>query len=71
MPPEQALVRHGLVDHRADVYGLGATLYELLTGRPVFGECNRVDVLCAIATDDPSRLVVSTAPSRRNWRRSP
>jgi tetratricopeptide (TPR) repeat protein len=54
MPPEQAFVRHGLVDHRADVYGLGATLYELLAGRPAFGERNRVDVLYAIATDNPT-----------------
>src|SRR5206468_11190109 len=31
--PEQVLARQGVVDHRSDVYSLGATLYELLTLR--------------------------------------
>ncbi len=35
--PEQAVDSHE-VDIRADIYGLGATLYFLLTGQPVFPE---------------------------------
>jgi serine/threonine-protein kinase len=34
MPPEQILGRHDEVDERADVFALGATLYQFLAGRP-------------------------------------
>jgi serine/threonine protein kinase len=54
MAPEQALAKHNLVDHRADVYGLGATLYELLTGRPAVDGADKQEVLRRIAFEDPA-----------------
>lgn len=37
LAPEQALNSHS-VDHRADIYGLGCTMYFLLTGQPPFNQ---------------------------------
>lgn len=37
LAPEQAVNSHQ-VDHRVDIYGLGCTLYFLLTGRPPFSD---------------------------------
>ncbi len=45
MAPEQALAKRMVVDHRADVYSLGGTLYELLALRPVFDGETREELL--------------------------
>jgi eukaryotic-like serine/threonine-protein kinase len=53
MSPEQASARRGLVDHRTDVYSLGATLYEMLTLQPVAHGDDRQELLHQILHEDP------------------
>jgi serine/threonine protein kinase len=53
MSPEQALAKRIPIDHRTDIYSLGATLYELLTLKPVFSGKDRQELLRQIAFEEP------------------
>jgi serine/threonine protein kinase len=53
MSPEQALARRAVVDHRADIYSLGVTLYELLALRPAFDGQDRAEILRQITLEEP------------------
>ena len=55
MSPEQVVGSRRVVDHRTDVYSLGATLYELITLRPAFDHTDRLEMIVKIAHDDPRR----------------
>ena len=55
MPPEQIARDRGPVGASSDVYGLGATLYYLLTGRAPFVGENKMDIVAQVERELPDR----------------
>jgi len=53
MAPEQA--RGERVDHRCDVYAVGAILYRCLTGQPLYDDDDPAATLTAVLTREPER----------------
>lgn len=53
MSPELAAGQRTSVDHRTDIYSLGATFYELLTLEPVFSGETRQELLYQILHEEP------------------
>jgi serine/threonine-protein kinase len=53
MPPEQA--RGARVDHRADIYAVGAILYEAVTGKPPFEGADLMATLAQVMSQEPAR----------------
>lgn len=60
MAPEQALGRS--IDRRADVWGLGAMLYEMFTGRPPYDGLNEVATLHKLTSGQRPAPVPSAVP---------
>ncbi|MBI4855044.1 MAG: protein kinase [Acidobacteria bacterium] len=56
MSPEQAKGKINLLDRRSDVYSMGATLYELLTGVPPFRAKNYFEIVMKISDEPPIKL---------------
>jgi WD40 repeat protein/serine/threonine protein kinase len=64
MAPEQASGRPEAIDARTDVYGLGAILYEILTGRPPYQGHDAKDILRQVRESN-------ITPPRAFWRGAP
>jgi len=79
MSPEQAAGRHDL-GPASDVYGLGATLYAVLAGRPPFRADSPMAIMRCVAEDEPLPLtgvpveletIIHKAMAKEAWRRYP
>ncbi len=65
MSPEQARGDIDEIDERSDVWGLGAVLYEILTGRPPYVGETPMDIILKVGEEPlrPVRSICPTAPA--------
>jgi serine/threonine protein kinase len=59
MAPEQ--VRGAAIDHRADIFSLGAVLYDMLTARRAFHRDSVAGTLAAIVESDQPTWIAQLA----------
>jgi serine/threonine-protein kinase len=62
MAPEQ--VRGDAVDHRTDLFAVGAILYQALTGRPPFAGRNMSETIQRLTDPEPASMVAVEAAGR-------
>ncbi|MCE5302855.1 MAG: PAS domain S-box protein [Planctomycetaceae bacterium] len=66
MAPEQASGRPERINQKTDIYGLGAILYEVLTGQPPFAGSSTAEILSMVldqAPTPPNRLWPEVPPT--------
>ena len=68
MAPEQALGQIENIDTRTDIYGLGAILYEILTGRAPFVANSLKELLSERSARTPRILPAACIAVRLHWR---
>jgi Tol biopolymer transport system component len=58
MAPEQ--IRGEPVDHRVDIFALGAVMYEMFTGARAFKRASSLETMTAILEEDPADLLTQS-----------